>query len=258
MVEVLGYEFDLASNVDLTVIFVGVILGILAVCLVIYFIWLRMQYKHKIRIRQLANKRTSPYDDFAREKKDKDGNIWWYLWSSREKFPVPPNKAVEIGSKGLKYVEAYRTETGEIIYLTDNPKVKHISQDILSIRDPDERKKKIMALHADGEVLDFFKPLTTNQRLIYIDQIRKAQERKGKDWKDYIMPIASMGILIIFVISLMIFWGDMVKPFMEMADKQLALTTLQNEQLELLRDIKNDVQYLRGENGGGAGEVAPN
>ena len=195
---------------------------------------------------QVVNGRKIIIDDKAREFKDRDGVMYWQLLRRNEKIPVPPPEAIEIDNKGKKCVEAYRTETGEYVFAQDRGNIQEIPKQLLKIKNDAERKEKIEEWKKSNRVIDAFQPLTTKQRVILVNQIRKAQEKKTKRWQDYILPIAGIGALVIITIALMVFYADMAKPLLDMADKQNNYATIQKEQLQILKEIKNDIQVIGG------------
>jgi len=211
-------------NMDFSGLLNNVFLGIFIVVLVAvlgaggyYFLYVS-SFKHKFRIREVINGRVIVRDTRAREYKDKDGVSYWQLIKGKKLIPLPPSEAIEIDWRGKKCVDAKITETGEVIYLTD-------------------KGAKISALE----------PLTTNQRIILIEQIKKAHEKKSKSWKDMLGQIVYVSALLILVVSLLIFYEDMGKPLLAAQDKQIALQTIYTEQLQILKEIKTDTQLIRGE-----------
>ncbi len=185
-----------------------------------YYMYFITQFKHKFRIRELVNGRTIIIDDKARNFKDKQGVEYWQLLKRNKKVQIPPSEAIEIDFRGKKCVEAYKTETGEFVYLKDNGSI-------------------------DKAEADAMQPLTTKSRVILVNEIAKAHMKRTKKWEDYIIPIAGISALVVIVISLMIFYGDMAKPLITMGGQLNAHAEIQTHQLEILREIKNDVQTIR-------------
>jgi len=44
----------------------------------------------------------------------------------------------------------------------------------------------------------------------------------------------------------MIFWGDLAKPILQVEDIRNAQLTTQKETLEIIKEIKNDIQIIKG------------
>lgn len=204
-------------------------LGLTAVCgliltVTIYFL-MASKFRHNVRIKELAKGRKIIIDEKARDYKDKDGNKWWRLKKEGDKekrlIPIPPPTAIEINAKGKKCVECYRTETGEIIYLEDNT------------TDPKNDLKDL-------------KPLTTKQRSILITNIKRAEQRKGKSWTENIPMIVGIGAIVMLLVALMIFWGDIAKPALD--GRAMAVTITENQKItvQILEDIKRGVQRIEG------------
>jgi len=216
---------------------------------VIYYIMFIKQFKHKFRIKEVINGRKVIFDDKAREFKNSEGVTWWQLYKKKLKMSTPPPEAIEIDHKGRKCVEAYKTETGELIYALDKAKIQDIPDEILKIKDIGEREQKLKEWREENKVIDAYQPYTTKQRLIMISEHKKALAKKTKKWQEYIMPIVGIASITIIVISLMIFYGDMGKPLLEMADKQNNYAEIQTEQLIIIQEIKQDIQTLKSEEG---------
>ncbi len=211
----------------------------------LFYIFSMSKFKHKFRIKEVINGRKIVRDDRARDYKTKDGVIYWRLLKRKENIPVPPPEAIELDSKGRKCVEAYRLETGEYIFIKDVSEV--IPRKIIEIENEKKREEEIKKWAKDKTVIEAFQPLTTKQRLIMINQIKKAQERRTMKWQDYILPVVGIGAVVILVVALMIFYGDMAKPLLEMGDKLNAHAQIQKNQLEIIQEIKQDIQVIRDE-----------
>ena len=216
---------------------------------VIYYIMFIKQFKHKFRIKEVINGRKVIFDDKAREFKNSEGVTWWQLYKKKIKMSMPPPEAIEIDNKGRKCVEAYRTEAGELIYALDKAKIQDVPKEVLQIKDIGEKEQALKKWREENNVIDAYQPYTTKQRLIMISEHKKALMKKTKKWQEYIMPIAGIAALTIIVVSLMIFYGDMGKPLLEMADKQNNYANIQKEQLLVIQEIKHDIQTLKDEEG---------
>ena len=223
------------------------IVGLVLAGVLVYFFIYVTSYKHKIRIREIAGDRKLISDDKAREIK-KDGQIFWQLLKRKIKIPVPPPEVMELDKKGRKCVEAYKLDTGEFIWVKDVN--KPIPEEIITIKNAEERKAKIAEWTKENKGIAAFEPLTTAQRGMMINQIKTAQLKKKKDWKELMLPIAGIGALIILVVSLMIFYADMAAPLLQMGDKYNSIETIHKEQLELIKEIKYKIQVIKEEEKG--------
>lgn len=189
-----------------------IILGIVAV--IGFIIYDRMTYKYNVRIREVIKGRKIIIDDKAKDYQKEKGSFW-KLMKSKDILPMPPSEAIEIDKTGRKCVEVYKTETGEYSYIVDKG-------------DPEG-----------------FQALTTNQRLILINQIRKAHNRKKRTLMDLALPIAGIFSMVILVICLMVFYGDIAKPVLDMSDKQVAIAQQQTEAIKMLQEMIQKKQYVQ-------------
>lgn len=235
---------------DVLFIIVGMAI---AGAIVVYFGYLA-SFKHKVRVKDVVNGRKIISDEKAREFKDRDGVVYWQLLRKRQLIPVPPPDCIEIDKRGRKCVEAYKTETGEFVFAKDTASISGVPKEILEIKNKEERAEKIKEWQEENNIINAFQPLTTQQRILYLNQLKKAEAKKTKPWQDYILPVAAIGALVILVVSMMIFYGDMARPLLDMADKQNAYAKIQGEQLKMIKDIKNNVQTLTQETGNYKGE----
>lgn len=274
MVNVFGLSFDVGSITGgIFNVLLLVIVLVLAIVLIVFFVFIR-KFKHKFRIREVINGRKIIRDEKAREVKSDDGVIYWQLLNSRVYVEIPPSEAIDVDFKGRKCVEAYRVETGEFVWAVDNAQMKEPPADLFSKPPKDVlkieeevvreqglkewRQKVLKEWQKKNNIIAAFQPLTTKQRLIYINQIKKAYARRTKPWQEYILPIVGIGALVILVVSLMIFWGDLAQPLLDMKNKQIQQDQIQQETLQIIKEIKNDIQVLDSQSGGGRPSEPPN
>ena len=239
------------------VIFAGIIM--LAFFLV-------FRFKHHVIIRETVKGRKLIIFDKARDYKS-EGVPYWQLRKEKDEerklMPLPPSEAIEITKRGKKFVEAYRTETGEYAYIKDVGEVDRdfpedffdnvkIPEEIESIKDQKEKaqaleawkERVITAWKKENHVIEAYQPLTTKQRLILVSNLKKANLRKGTTWRENIPMIVGLGAAVILVIALMVFWGDIAKPALDGRAMGLQEQKLQKETLEIIRDIKQGVQSI--------------
>lgn len=228
------------------------------------FIFFELQYKHNVIIKEIVSGRKIVRKYKAKDYIDKDGVKWWRLAKekikSRKLMPLPPEQAIEIDQKGKKWVECYRTEGDELIFLKDTSKMETFPEELIAkipdeikkITDPAERKeeeekwkKKVKEdWMKEHNVVEPYQPLTTKQRLIYVNNIRKAESRKAFSWQQQLVPLASIGLVCIIVISLIVFWGEIAAPAITANSQAVEISKNQLEMTKLLREIKTGQQYI--------------
>jgi len=229
------------STIVNTLIYV-IVLGVIGV--VAFYFFYVSQFKHTIIIKKIVNGRKLVGSDKFREITDKNGNVWYQLKRRRKNVPRPPSGAVEITAKGCMYVMAYETESGELIYGKDTADVKEVPKEIMDMEDGDKKSKALEDWRKKNKTIDSYQPLTTNQRLILINQIAKSQARRKTHWKDMILPITGIAALVIIIVALLAFWGEIAEPALQANKQAITMQELENEKLQLIRDLKYDIQTL--------------
>ena len=224
-------------------------------------------FKHKVRITDLGN--TNIELDFRARNYNKGGVLYWRLDKERTKelrdMPVPPAGAINIAKRGKKSVEAIRTPTGEYIFLEKNINLtkipdlnKGMPKEILQMKDVtkqraliqkyQEIKLKQWKLENKGILLEgSYQPFTSKQRMIMVNNFEKANARKGFSLKEHLPQMVAIGALVLIVLGLMIFWGDIAKPAIEARRIGLQEQAIYQENLEILREIRLDVQTIKSE-----------
>lgn len=248
-------------NIDVGGILSSVFQGLLIVAGMVafaaigfYVMWIK-QFKHYIRIKDVVKGRMIISDDKFREYTDSDGVSWCHIFKARDRIPLPPSEAVELNASGKKVVECYRLGPGEYIFAKDI--AEPIPTEILDMDEGKTKREKIKA-HLNkfkDKAIAAYQPLTTKQRVIMIEQIKKAHMKKTKKWQDMIMPVAGIAAVTIIIVAMMIFYADMAKPLLDMADKQKSYASVQLETMKVIRDMKYDIQTIKEEvtdNKGGA------
>jgi hypothetical protein len=202
---------------------------------------------------------------------------YWKLSGEKDKerkiLDLPPEECIEIDHKGRKYAECYRFESGEIVWIRDDFKasksipiydIEDMPIDIKKIYDNEKdiskqkeiydnwRKNKIKNWIKDNKIIAPYQPVTTNQRMTYFANIKKAEQRKGFDWKEKIVPIVAISGLVMMVLGLMIFWGEIAAPALQagkisesMQKTNQQMQETQKEMLEIMRDIKLGQQTIK-------------
>jgi len=203
---------------------VSMILAIIGV--VIYTIIQSKKYKHRVEIREIVNDRKIIKHDFAKDFCDDDKSYWWKLKKEKnkdfKKIPIPPSECIEIDTKGKKNVVMYRDEAGNVQFAKD------------STNNYGDIKK--------------FKPVTGDHRVVMINQIRKAEARRGKDWKQNIPVFVGGFMLLLIIVMGFVFIEDVAKPFIESKELQIEQQELMLEQTQLLKELKTNVQRINSNN----------
>jgi len=240
------------------IVFVLLIIGLF----IAFQTYLKLTYKHKVRVIDLGKQGIEL--DYRARIKAIDGVNYWRLdkepIQELRNMPVPPAKAINISKKGIKSVEAIRTETGEYIFLERTIQMNELSfndipEELLKIEDEMERRKLIGAWkktkfnewrkNNKGILLaDTYEPLTSKQRMILMHNFEKANLRKGFSWKDNIVPIVSVSMLAIVVLALFVFWGDIAKPAIESKEITANIVKTQKETIEILEKINTQQQFI--------------
>ena len=182
---------EISNAITTTITWFAWIAGIGAV---VFVFVQRMKYKHTFVRRIVTGTKTIVIQDKFKEFTDKEGTTWWKLLKARHILPKAPPDAINITSKGRMHVEAYYTEDGQYQYARDTMDQKMFTPNyaLLSKPVPKHIKKwfgiTITEVEAypkfaaysyieDTKPLKSFDPVTTKQRLIYLNQIKKALGR---------------------------------------------------------------------------------
>lgn len=161
-----------------------------------YYIYFLSSHKIKVRIRTITGGKDIVIDDKARVIKN-NGVIKWRLLRLKEEIIPAPPEAISIDNKGNPVVECYYTSDNNFEFI-------------------DATTPKVMQ---GDKYKESFDPLTTRQRGIAVSQTIKALTRKKTNWKEHIIAIAGLGACVIIVVCMFVFWENITKPNLEMADK---------------------------------------
>lgn len=288
---------DIVSIVDIVLfVIVGfLIFGIIAVVGIIFF--LKSQYKHTFIIKNLTGDKPIKTIDKAKEIYDKKTGIYfWKLLNTKHLIGRPPSRALHVDMKGNYIVEAYYLGDINYIYSTEKidektaEKINQVYQDTeeeykeniigtlraklletarlnwvsLSFFKPKpvyvytNDHKSFDSLKDQGGTINTFKPITTNQRLIAYDQIKKAYEKKIKGFEKWAPLVVSIVAIIVLISVMFIFGGELIRPIAELGtklnenlDTQKDITKSQAEITSLLASIIQERQYFldEGDNG---------
>ena len=180
-------------NTTYLVMFFVMIL-VLFIGMIWFFLWFK-SYNIKFRIWVVTGSNSLCIDDMAKVIRRKGEAPKWKLRNRKDYVPIPDDDSISINKKGKLCVEAFYTEKGQYIY-----------------------KKNI-----NNPNLDINNPLTTIDKEFYANEhIDAVQKYKKKNWMELLSTMAPLIGVIIIVIFMFAFWGQIVKPFMEMGDKIIA------------------------------------
>jgi len=207
-----------------------IVLGMCVLIGVWFFFVVIKKFKYKVRVREVVNGRKIVFDDKARLIK-KDGQEYWKLMKLKDLLPVPPSDVIDIDNKGRRVVELYRTEKGEHAWAREGKSIVVDAKDISWLKDHQE--------------VNDFEPVTMEERDFIINNLQRAEKRRGKKWTEQLPMIAGLAALVLIVICLMVFYNDMAKPLLEMGDKYNQNQETQQQIVETLERINSDVQMLK-------------
>lgn len=151
-----------------------------------------LQYKYKVEVIMNTGGKDVAIDDKAKEIKDSSGT-YWKLFKLKETIPAPPSEAIYLNNKGNIKSRCIYSKEGSFEWIDAT----------------------IPAKKKDSDLHNNFDVLTTKHRSILVNQIIKAEERKKKNWKEYIPMIAGLGAIVILVVCMLIYWEQIVRPVVE-------------------------------------------
>ena len=165
-----------------------------------FFIAYLSSFKFRVTIKQvLKGGSILRTEDKAREV-TVDGVKFWKLRKSGDLLAIPPDEVIELGKKGKKFVEVFKTATGEYVYIAGAPKEDELT---------------------GQKIIRVDQPFTTNQRHILIQRTIKAYARKKLAWQDYIIPVTSAVALCMILFMAFAFYGKITEPSIELGNINL-------------------------------------
>ncbi len=270
--------FETVSNITgvVSIIFWVLIAGAIIAGILIWIAYMR-SFKHKIRVRVVTSDRKYIVDDRFRIMKDEEGIQWWQLRNRKHKIPIAPAEAIEISAGGIMCVEAYFTQEGEYVFPADNISGKNISgtagavyteqkaaptkKSPFAFLFPQRQEAphgKYIYMRDGNKTIDSFQPLTTKQRLILVNQYKKAYARKQNKFLENLPQIASIAAVVIILLMVFMFWEDITKPSLKAQESMAGIAKTQERITEQLADIILERQRVasadstRGQLGGDA------
>lgn len=269
-------EADIMKNLmtqiggGMNTVFYGVlivlVIGILALIGVI--IWIKLSYKHEVLIRYIVNGGKVLSHDTAKDWEDERGVKHWKLKKERDKekriMPYPPGTSINRMKNGKLYHETYYLEGVGYIPIQDNMHISDIPENLFDnipeeIADEEDsilKDKKIKEWKAEtlrdwmrsNKIDTAFHAISSQDRAALGANIRKAEERRGKSWTEHLPLYAGLGALVIIVVALLIFYGDVAKPVIE--SKKIDLEIMKTNQLVVsaLERMDKDIQVMQSNN----------
>ena len=243
------------------------IMIILILCIIGFGAWFLINfisYNKTVIVRDMVDKGELIRKYRAKQYLDDKKVYWWKLWGEKDKLkrfiPQPPDSSIGITATGKLFVELKRTSDGHCIFLKDNSKIaqyptellKKVPEKLTSIEDTKEREEAIQEWKQktfdDWKVtnkIDFtFQPLSTSQRTMMVSELRKAEERRGSSIWQNLPQIVGIVSLVIIVVCLFIFWGDIAQPAIEGKQLTRQMLEIQGENLRIIQEVRQDVQTL--------------
>lgn len=155
---------------------------------------------------------------------EKKGMSYFRLLKSKAKLPTPPAESINITVKGKKHVEVFRIDSGDFVYA--NP----------------------MILTKDGtitkEVVSGLEPLTTNQRQLFYDELKRAEKYKKLTWQELI-PIITNGLVLVIIVGIVfMFWDRVTQPSLDFAAELRESAKQVTKGIEILATSCSGHQYI--------------
>jgi hypothetical protein len=203
---------------------------------IVFFIWWYNSFKIRVRIKEVINNSNRIIDTKCKEWYDDKQVLWWVRRDSqkREKkyIPIPPELCVDSDYKGIIHASFFYKD-GKYTPI-------------------DGRYK--------GEGLDLQKdqPLTTTQRTLLVNNVRSAEQRRGKSLLEQLPTLVSIGALVLIVICLLVFYGNIAQPVIEARQLSVDNQRINLEVVQELRALKGDIQLLKNNDNVVSKPIAPN
>jgi hypothetical protein len=196
-------------------IFVVLILAILGL-----FAW-RISFKAKVRLRYLTDSFDKIKDTKGKLIDDRSDGV----------------KKLKVLIKGFKTINLPAPPT-EAISLTNKGK------DCFEIEIPSDGNPRYIIKEKNTRS---YKSFDSNDRVFYLNEHEKMVARKSKSIHDVITAALPYLFILILFIGLIAFWGDIVEPFNQAGETNLAIMKENAEITKHLKEIIKQEQVLDGE-----------
>tara|TARA_R100001530_G_C4318373_1_gene154996 strand:+ start:1196 stop:1879 length:684 start_codon:yes stop_codon:yes gene_type:complete len=192
---------------------IAYLVGFLLLAIILFAFVMIQGKSQRLRVYSTHNKVNTVKDYWVTEKKDKNsGVIWWRSLNGRIRLEEPPADCIDIGLKGKKHCTVERLSEDEYAFIKKTP------------------------LDKNDKVIREFRPFTTTQRNTIVSQFIKAEEMKNKNWiKDAIVPVTSIIGLVIIVVMLLVYWGDIAKPAL---DSHALALDVQEQNIRIIQGLQ--------------------
>lgn len=214
----------IAGNITSQVITTIIILTILVVVggIIGFILWFR-KFKYEVTVQDLTNGGMLTTTSRAKISKERGTGVSYFkLFSDpSQKIPISPKETWTITPKGRIAVAYYKTNNG--------------------YSPIDFRRGK-------DEKLEVF-PFTEKQKLMYVNELRKKEQLKRKSLAELMNIIVSNLAVVIIIVSIFAFWGQITQPTLEMADKLVEMKRLDVQEKQIMSDILSGVQRIEAQIG---------
>lgn len=191
------------------------IFGVVIAVFLGFFIWYITQFKHRLIIHRITGSKSIDYVVKFRVVRDRDGVDWWCPAKHQKIFGAKikpfPNKCIMVTPKGAMSVSCTWDGFKKFQFLIPNTDNKGQEYEVL----------------------------TDEQKAIYLKMMRDSETWKKPSISELIGKFASLGAIVIIVIALMVFYGDMAKPLITMGGQ---LQSFQNQQAEMQKVFQEVIQ----------------
>lgn len=217
--------FDLLFTVIIWILVICVI-GVLA-----FWLWQTSRYNIKVRIKDVVNDRAITLDDKARRVRDKDGIYWWKLLKAKVRIPEPSPLAIDIDNKGKKRCDFFRLEDSGYFPAKSTKGYLAITGVI------DQR------LFTNTEIQGS-EPFTTQQRALYINELRESENYKRTSKSDLIAKAIPFIALVLILSIFMLFFQETVQPIIQVGNQYVEASEKLSETVGKLDAVVNNRQVM--------------
>jgi len=196
--------------------------GIAVLGLLLFVLWYS-SYNIRVRLRFRTSSSDLIRDRKGKIVKGKDGvERLFYIDKAFKirRVPPPPPQAVSLNEKGKRFVELELSDEGGSRYI---------------IKDREDHR---------------FHPFSSNDRMFYINELKKAEERKKKTIGEIVMVLAPIIAVLIILAMVFGFWDQITEPSLRAMNTMNGITQNQAEITESLKEIIKHEQIIREEQGG--------
>lgn len=203
-----------------TILYIALV--VLIIGSLLFFILWWFSFKHRVKIKEVTGSDGHFFvvEDYAKRKK-RDGAEFWKLRRRKALIPAPPKGAISMTRKGRYYAEcAHHEKSG----------LDAGYQWIIPAKDP---------LSGDYQITQ-----TQEERALLADRLDRAIRRKSLRTLDVIMQFAGMTFVLIIIISLMAFFGEISKSTSEAAAEVEGAIQRSQELLSAQADFQRQLNTM--------------